>query len=99
VGDFDGDGKGDLFFLNADGRAAIYLMNGLTPTATQQILNAGGGWSAKRLVDLNGDGKADIVWQNVDGSTALWLMNGTTMTSGTGIIGTGTGWSVSAVSQ
>jgi hypothetical protein len=62
TGDFNGDGKADLFFLHTDGRAAIYLMNGLTPIETTQILNAGGGWIAKRVQDMNGDGKAAIVW-------------------------------------
>jgi hypothetical protein len=74
-------------------------MDGLLPTQTTQILNAGGGWSAKRLADVNGDGKADIVWENVDGRVAVWLMNGTAMSSGTGILNAGTGWSVSGVSQ
>jgi isocitrate dehydrogenase len=95
VGDFDGDGRTDILFQHTDGRAAIYLMNGLTPTATQQILNAGGGWSAARILDLNGDGKSDIVWQNADGTIAVWLMNGTTMSSGSTLLGAASGWSVS----
>ncbi len=40
-----GDGKADLLWQNVDGRAAIWLMNGSTPSATAQILNAGSGWS------------------------------------------------------
>jgi hypothetical protein len=73
-------------------------MNGLVPVETTQILNAGGGWSAKRVQDMNGDGKADIVWENVDGTVAIWLMNGTAMSSGSGILGPGTGWSLSGAS-
>ena len=96
--DFDGDGKPDLQWQHPDGRAAIWLMNGLVPSATVQILNAGGGWSAKRTGDFDGDGKADIVWENTDGSVAVWLMNGTVMSSGSGIIGPASGWSVSGAS-
>ena len=70
----------------------------VVPSATVQILNAGGGWNAKRTGDFDGDGKADIVWENVDASVALWLMNGTAMSSGAGIIGPASGWSVSGAS-
>jgi len=73
-------------------------MNGLAPTMTTQILNAGGGWTIRRTPDLNGDGKADLVFHNADGRVAAWLMTGTAMTSGSELIGAGTGWDVSGVS-
>ncbi|APV50532.1 hypothetical protein BWI17_13025 [Betaproteobacteria bacterium GR16-43] len=76
--DFSADGKSDLLWQNADGRAAIWLMNGLAATATQEIIGAGTGWSVVQVADLNGDGQKDLVWQHTDGRAAVYLMNGTT---------------------
>ncbi|APV50533.1 hypothetical protein BWI17_13030 [Betaproteobacteria bacterium GR16-43] len=92
--DFDGSGKADLLFQNTDGRAAIWLMNGVAPTATQEIIGAGTGWSAVQVADFNGDGKADLVWQHTDGRMAIYLMNGTTPTTTTQLLNAGSGWSV-----
>src|SRR5205085_2501191 len=58
--DFSADGKSDLLWQNADGRAAIWLMNGLAPTATQEIIGAGSGWSVVQVADMNGDGQKDL---------------------------------------
>jgi len=76
--DFGADGKSDLLWQNADGRAAIFSMNGLAPTATQEIIGAGTGWSVVQVADVNGDGRKDLVWQHTDGRAAVYLMNGAT---------------------
>jgi hypothetical protein len=76
--DFGADGKSDLLWQNADGRAAIFTMNGLAPTATQEIIGAGTGWSVVQMADANGDGHKDLVWQHTDGRAAVYLMNGAT---------------------
>ena len=93
VSDFNGNGASDLLFANADGRSAIWLMNGTTPTATQDVIGAGTGWSVKRIADFNGDGKSDLAWQHTDGRTAIYLMDGTTPTATAQILDAGA-WSV-----
>ncbi|APV50825.1 hypothetical protein BWI17_14695 [Betaproteobacteria bacterium GR16-43] len=93
VADFDGDGRDDILFRHPDGRHAIWLMDGTTPKAQVQILNAGG-WTATHTLDLDGDGRADILWQHTDGTVAAWIMNGTAMKSGATILDAGSGWSV-----
>ncbi|APV50534.1 hypothetical protein BWI17_13035 [Betaproteobacteria bacterium GR16-43] len=92
--DFDGSGKADLLFENTDGRAAIWLMNGITPTATQEIIGAGTGWSVTQVADFNADGKTDLVWKHTDGRMAIYLMNGTTPATTTQLLNAGSGWSV-----
>src|SRR5205085_8944377 len=72
TGDFNGDGKADILwqYNNAanpsdpsNGAAAIWLMNGTTPTAEAVIGAPPAAWHAVATGDFNGDGKADILWQ------------------------------------
>jgi uncharacterized membrane protein len=76
--DFNGDGTSDLLWRNANGAAAIWLMNGTT------ALSSGGfgpysGWTVLGgEADFNGDGKSDLIWTRTDGAASIWLMNGTT---------------------
>ncbi|APV50812.1 hypothetical protein BWI17_14615 [Betaproteobacteria bacterium GR16-43] len=91
--DFDGSGAEDLLFANTDGRAAIWLMNGTTATATAEILGAGTGWSVTNVADFNGDGRSDLVWRHTDGRISIDLMNGTAKLSSQQLLNAG-GWSV-----
>ncbi|HEX4332102.1 MAG TPA: FG-GAP-like repeat-containing protein [Usitatibacter sp.] len=92
--DFNANGASDVLFANADGRAAIWLMNGTAPASTAQIINAATGWSVVNVADFNGDGKSDLVWQHTDGRMAIYLMNGTAPSSTQQLLNAGTGWSV-----
>jgi hypothetical protein len=89
MGDFNGDGLGDVLWRNfgtgADaGKLFIWMMQGpyvvlgTGYTASQADL----GWRVDGVGDLNGNGKSDIVWRKtgagVDkGAVFLWTMNGT----------------------
>ena len=84
VGDFDGDGKSDIFWLNtSNGQAAIWLMDGTNYSQAQNLSqNIYYTWNVVRASDFNGDGKADILFRNtVSGQNAIWLMDGFTLTS------------------
>jgi hypothetical protein len=98
TGDFDGDGKADLFWRNSNGASTIWLMNGSTITAARGLLPPGSGWTVTHLGDFNGDGKADLLWRNdTDGSVTVWLMDGTNTLSAVGLLGGGSGWRVNHV--
>ena len=96
--DFNADGKSDLLWQASDGQAAVWLMNGAAPTATQRVgANPGSSWVVKAAGDFDGDGKADILFQNVDGQAAIWEMNGTSLVGGGRVVpNPGTSWQISA---
>ena len=78
--DFDGNGKSDILWQNADGTPAVWLMDGTSlASAGPPLSNPGASWHVKDGGDFNGDGKSDILWQNADGTPAVWLMNGTSV--------------------
>jgi hypothetical protein len=85
VGDFNGDGKTDLFFVNDTTHgAAVWLMDGNQVTASPQIgvINANGGWHFADIGDFNGDGKSDLFFVNdTTHGVAVWQMNGTQVTA------------------
>jgi hypothetical protein len=85
VGDFNGDGKSDLLFLNVTTHGvAVWQMDGTQITASPQIglINAAGGWQFDSLRDFNGDGKTDLLFQNTTThGVAVWQMDGTQITA------------------
>jgi hypothetical protein len=92
--DFNGDGKGDILWQNADGTPEVWLMKG-TSVATMgaPLSNPGPAWHAIASGDFSSDGKADILWQNADGTPAVWLMDGTSlMSAGAALANPGPAW-------
>lgn len=85
TGDFNGDGKTDLLFLNGQTHGvAIWQMNGSQITSSSQIavMNAAGGWHFADVGDFNGDGKSDLLFLNdTTHGVAIWQMNGTKIMS------------------
>jgi hypothetical protein len=77
-GDYNGDGKSDILWRNADGSTSIWMMNGTAVQSYGAAVQMATTWNVVDAhSDYNGDGKSDILWRNSDGSTSLWLMNGT----------------------
>ena len=82
-GDFDADSRSDLLWRNQpEGATAVWLMNGLTITATGYLTPVVSSWSIVGVDDFNGDGRSDILWRNTSGEVALWLMDGFTIIGG-----------------
>ena len=87
-GDFDGDGRADIYWANESSgqkKRRLWLSRGYA--AFQEITNFGGrdgtGFGdVSALSDLNGDGKTDILYDNQDdygrsnGTRKLWLSDG-----------------------
>lgn len=77
TGDFNADGKADLFWRNDSGSIAIWSMNGAQVTDGSQVNAApDASWHAVGIGDFNGDHASDILWRNNDGQLAVWAMNG-----------------------
>ena len=79
VGDFDGDGRSDVFWRHGvDGPGVIWKSaNAATRQAVPDFSGMGGNYAGWRVVgvgDFNGDGKSDVFWRNVQrGSNVIWL--------------------------
>jgi hypothetical protein len=80
AGDFNGDGKSDLLWLNNAGQAAVWELNG--PNLIGFGVSAGqmgSEWHVAAIGDFNGDHKSDLLWVSDTGDAAVWTMNGTTL--------------------
>jgi hypothetical protein len=80
VHDFNGDGQTDLLWQHADGRLAVWFMNGTTLTNATYLnpSQVDPSWQIVATADINGDGQTEILWENANGTLAYWLMNGST---------------------
>jgi len=93
VGDFDGDGRDDIAWYNADGRVGVWLMHDRTIVLKGTVMPAGNAWIPARTDDLDGDGHSDILWVTPnDASTPAWFMSGIA-TAATATLG-GAGWRI-----
>jgi hypothetical protein len=85
TGDFDGDGKTDVLWHNSGtGKAAVWLMDGTTPTDGAGLpWTASAPWTIAGVGDLDDDGKDDVILHNTStGRVGIWFMNGKTPSRG-----------------
>ena len=82
-GDVNGDSKMDVIWRhNTSGVVGVWLMNGLTITATGFPGSTSTDFEIAGVGDVDGDDKADLVWRHTrNGAVAIWLMNGTEISS------------------
>ena len=77
TGDFDGDGKGDLLWRNADGALSTWsaTVASNAPSFSENTYfhdSIDTRWKVEGAADFTGDGRADILWRNDDGSLSTW---------------------------
>ncbi len=88
IGDFNNDGKADLFWHNGGtGESQVWYMNGATRIgfdnfAASLNVKDSSGWKFAMVTDLNNDGRPDLLGHNgTTGAWQLWIMNGIARTS------------------
>jgi hypothetical protein len=99
VGDFNGDGKSDLLFLDpSSGNYYTWDLNGSAIVGGGLIGNPGSNWLFKGVADVAGNHLSAILFQNTStGQLATWQMNDTRIVAGGGVLGTPTtGWTFQA---
>ena len=77
--DFNGDGRDDILWRNANGDLGIYRMtgSGAFDFAWDVLGNVSNDWKVLGADDFNGDGRADILWRNSDsGQVGYYAMDG-----------------------
>ena len=82
TGDFNGDGKGDILWIDTSGNVKIWFMNGF---AVSEVVLGNVGTKVvdcRPVGDFNADGTSDILWRDVYGDVTIWLMNGAAIQSG-----------------
>ena len=75
VGDFDGDGKDDVFWY-APGKAADSVWYGASNRHFDEVREQVLGTYRPVVLDFNGDGRSDILWYGPGAQAdAVWLGN------------------------
>ena len=76
TGDFDGDGRADVAWRNADGSFTNWLSQA-NGTFVSNDANAWAviptTWHVDGVGDFNGDGRDDLIWRNDNGTFTTWL--------------------------
>jgi hypothetical protein len=101
-GDFNGDGKRDIFWRHVGGASEVWLMDGFEVSGSDFLPfgpTLDTSWQPGGLGDFDGDGKTDVLWRGADGSMRVWLMDGPFVSSdGTfALEQVGAGWSVAGL--
>ncbi len=89
TGDYNGDGKSDVFFRKTDGTNYVWHVNGAVITGGVLQISSQGllpgvdtSWTVVGQGDYNGDGKGDVFWRRNDGTNYLWHVDGATINGG-----------------
>jgi hypothetical protein len=84
IGDFDGNGKSDIFWYNqSSGSTGVWLLNGATivDAGVTPGLGKGSAWTPQ-IADFDGDGNDDVLWRNGPAQAiAVWIMQGKNLAS------------------
>ncbi len=87
TGDFNGDGKSDLFWRNkVSGGNIVWTIDGTSVSSiAQSSVVPDTNWKVVSSGDYNGDGREDIFWRHSgNGSNYIHLLNGATLLGGSG---------------
>jgi len=94
VGDYDGDGREDLFWRRTDGTTAVWYMNGPNIASVQFLEGVPlAEWSMPAIGDYDGDGREDVLWLSSAGTVIRWRMQGRFVDKIVEpVVGVGGGW-------
>ena len=77
VGDFNGDGRSDILWINDAGMVADWLgtaTGGFAGNGANSANTVAADWDVAGVGDFNGDGRSDVLWRNTaTGQVMDWL--------------------------
>jgi hypothetical protein len=76
TGDVDADGSADIIWQHADGRVAVWYMDGWRYRFGDQLAQLDdANWRVVGAADVNGDRRLDLIWHHAArGDVAVWYM-------------------------
>ncbi|MDX3094363.1 N-acetylmuramoyl-L-alanine amidase [Streptomyces sp. ME01-24h] len=98
LGDFTGDGKGDMLARDTSGGLYLYTGTGSASAPFKARVKIGTGWQIYNAMvgpgDMSGDGKPDLIGR--DSAGALWFYKGTGSATApyAARVKVGTGWQI-----
>lgn len=73
IGDFNGDGKSDIFWRNASNGANALWYSGQYTTSKALVAVTDMHWQVTATGDFDGDGRCDLFWRNSStGANIIW---------------------------
>jgi hypothetical protein len=97
LGEFHGDGKGDILWRNSGGTLTQWRLDGTQVVSTALLGSVGAAWTVVGIGDFNGDGKADLLWRHAGGAVHVWLLNGASVITAASLGTLGPEWRIVAV--
>ena len=74
--DFNGDGRDDVLWRQANGQPMLWLMNGVAPPVRQPTGSApGNNWLILGTGNFDGTGNDEILWLSSAGVPILWFLS------------------------
>jgi hypothetical protein len=85
VGDFNGDSRADILWIqNGTRLVRMWLARADGTYATHTLGNHDDGWFVAGAADINADGNTDVIWRHrglSTGNVKIWFMNGSAIAS------------------
>ena len=77
IDDFNGDGKGDIFWGQGESATSIWMLDGFTTIESGGLGPVEDNWALAGSGDVDGDGRADLIWRDqTSGATVVWILDG-----------------------
>jgi hypothetical protein len=93
TGDFNGDGKADILWVDTSNNLGIWIMNGTTILQTAVVGQLPVNW-----IVVGSDMKGDVFLRNSStDEVGIWFMNGRNISSTASYGNIGTNWTVQAL--
>ena len=98
IGDFNGNGYGDLLWHESSGAVILWMMDGATLGTSASLPGVSSSWRPVGAGDFNNDGFSDILWRAADGENHIWFLNGPVLDASLAIpAAPGAGWTAVGV--
>jgi hypothetical protein len=72
-GDFDGDGRADLFWRRNSGSTRIWYLDANGYETEKGPFDPGASWQAEITSDFDGNGQDDLLWREGEGAIRIWF--------------------------